>query len=306
MLWMSGIRRDVLEVTTGFLQVPRAATLEYAFAWTALYWPRSLYSLAFLSRITLDMLLLLCVYCYWTRVASERARERWGMAVLYGLLMLLPLTASLAACYVVRPVLTLRYVLPASSVLYTRGRCGGFPAFRTLRWGAVFLLACLMVAHHVEAARPYRPNIKQMGETLAASQEPDGLVLESIVDAYARRMYVDFPEENVHQCPSKSELPGLVTSLLDRHAAVWVLCEFGYSRNYSSLEELEDVLRQGGQEVERRELSSGHYTFMTNSNWPDLSDIGQSIVLYRVSKPFSGGQVQSRTIRPAAISIFSS
>lgn len=307
-LWMLGIRRDVLEVTTGFLQVPRAETIEYVFSWTALYWPRSLYPIAFLSGFFLDLVLLLGVYCHWTRKNSEWTRERWQKTALYGLLMVLPVAVVLASCYLVRPVLTLRYVLPASLLFFilVGGALGSLPT-RPLRWGAVVLLACLMGAHHLEAARPYRPNLKTAGAILNQSQSPnDGLVLESVVDAFARRRYIQFPEERTIVCASKEDLLGSVASLLTRHAVVWVLCEFGYSRNYASLEELEAVLKQGDTTVERMELSSGHYTFMTNSNWPDLSDIGQSIVLYRVSGARLEERNQERNILPAAISIFSS
>ncbi|NLV43641.1 MAG: glycosyltransferase family 39 protein [Candidatus Hydrogenedentes bacterium] len=307
-LWMLGIRRDVLEVTTGFLQVPKAETIEYALTWTALYWPRFLYPLSFLSRILLDMILLLGFYCYWTRQNSGPNNRRWQQMVVYVLLMVAPVVAALAACYLVRPVLTLRYVIPASLLFFilVGGAVGSLPS-RPLRWGAVVLLACLMGAHHLEAARPYRPNLKTAGAILNQSQSPnDGLVLESVVDAFARRRYIQFPEERTIVCASKEDLLGSVASLLTRHAVVWVLCEFGYSRNYASLEELEAVLKQGDTTVERMELSSGHYTFMTNSNWPDLSDIGQSIVLYRVSGARLEERNQERNILPAAISIFSS
>ncbi|HOH30602.1 MAG TPA: hypothetical protein PLC40_13075, partial [Candidatus Hydrogenedentes bacterium] len=82
--------------------------------------------------------------------------------------------------------------------------------------------------------------------------------------------------------------------------------EFGYSRNHAFLDELKEVLRQQGHAVEQMAISLDHYTYMTNSNWPDLSDIGQSIVLYRVSGAPPEERNQVRTILPAAISIFSS
>ncbi len=307
-VWMLGIRRDVLEVTTGFLQVPKVETIEYAVTWTALYWPRSLYPLAFLSRIFLDMTLLLGFYCYWTRGTSEQARERWQKAVLYFLLMVLPVATALAACYLVRPVLALRYVIPASLLFFILvGGAAGSLSSRPMRWGAVALLACLMGVHYFETARPYRPNLKKAGETLSAMQGmDDALVLEGTVNEFARRMYIPFPEERIYECFTKDALPEKVTSLLNRHPAVWVLCEFGYSRNHAFLDELKEVLRQQGHAVEQMAISLDHYTYMTNSNWPDLSDIGQSIVLYRVSGAPPEERNQVRTILPAAISIFSS
>lgn len=307
--WMLGIRKDVLEVTTGFLQIPRVETIEYAFTWAALYWPRSLYPLAFLARVFLDMILLLGFYCYWTRKDSGQARERWEKTGLYVLLMIVPVAVALSACYLVRPVLTLRYVLPASLLFFilAGGALGSLPS-RPLRWGAVALLACLMGVHHFEAARPYRPNLKQVGETLSAMCGPeDILVLEGAINEFARRMYIPFPEERTYECFTKEALPEKVASLLTRHPAVWVLCEFGYARDYAFLKEHEAILRQEGRLVEQMAISLDHYTFMTNSNWPDLSDIGQSIVLYRVSAaPPEEQRNQVRNILPAAISIFSS
>lgn len=306
--WMLGIRKDVLDATTDFLTVPKAAAIEYAFTWTALYWPRDFYSLAFLSRIVLDAVLLLGFYCFWTRMQSDADRERWQRTALYLLLMILPVAAALAACYLWRPALTLRYVLPSSLAFFilVGGAVGSLPV-RPLRWGLAAGLVCLMAAHQVEASRPYRPNMQRAGNILSTIPGPeDALILANVVNEYARRMYVRFDDGRTFDCPDKETLPGMVSSQLNRHPVVWVLCEIGYSRNYSSQEDLEAALRRDGILLERVDISTEHYTFMTNSNWPELSNIAQGIVLYKVSRPRPDMPSQVRSTLPAAISIFNS
>lgn len=285
--WMLGIRRDVLEVTTNFLRAPRAETIEYAFTWAALYWPRSIYYLSFLSHIFIDMVVLLCTYCFWTRKQSEQSRERWQKTVLYLLMMILPLTAAIASCYLLRPALTLRYVLPASLMFFILigGAISSLPR-RFLRWGAASALICLMIAHQVEANRPYRPDLRKAGAVLSQIQTPDeALILASVINIYSREMYIHVPEKQIYECFSKDDLPKLTASLLQHRNIVWVLYEYGYSRGFSSLKELENTLRETGGKVERINLSSEHYTFLLNANWPELSNTAQGLVLYRISPP---------------------
>ena len=305
-LWMLGIRRDVLEATTAFLMLPRPETLEYAFSWAALYLPRSLYTYAPLTRGAVLAVILLTLYVFWTRNRNEQTRERWQRTVLYLLLMAVPVLAALAMSWLVRPAFTLRYLLPSSLFFFVLfgGALGSLPS-RYLRWGAVAALAALMTLHHVEASRPYRPDMRKAGQILS-QQNPgkNGLLLAGIFNPDMERMYLTYAEEHVHRCAMTGEAPAKTLSLLDRYDAVWLLCEFDYGRGYPSHEALEKGLKEADLAFERIELSADHYTFMTNSNWPDLSDIARRIVLYRVCR--LPGPDQARNSLPAAISIFNS
>ena len=305
-LWMLGIRRDVLEATTAFLMPPRPETLEYAFSWAALYLPRSLYAYAPLTRVAVLLVILLTLYVFLTRNRTEQTRERWQRTVLYLLLMAVPVLAALAVSWLVRPAFTLRYLLPSSLFFFVLfgGALGSLPS-RWLRWGAVAALAALMTMHHVETSRPYRPDMRNAGQ-IVSQQDPvkNGLLLAGIFNPDMERMYLNYPEEHVHHCAMTGESTQKTISLLDRYETVWILCEFDYGRGYPSHEAMESGLKEAGLSFKRLELSADHYTFMTNSNWPDLSDIARRVVLYRVSRPPMPNQ--ARNILPAAISIFNS
>lgn len=305
-LWMLGIRRDVLEATTAFLMPPRPETVEYAFSWAALYLPRSLYAYAPMTRGAILLVVLLTLYVFWTRNRTDQTRERWQRTVLYLLLMAVPVLASLAMSWFVRPAFTLRYLLPSSLFFFVLfgGALGSLPS-RYLRWGAVGALAALMTLHHVEASRPYRPDMRKAGQILS-QQDPgkNGLLLVGIFNPDMERMYLNYPEEHLHHCAMTGESTGKTISLLDHYETVWILCEFDYGRGYPSHEAMESGLKEAGLSFKRLELSADHYTFMTNSNWPDLSDIARRVVLYRVSRPPMPNQARSNL--PAAISIFSS
>ena len=186
--------------------------------------------------------------------------------------MAVPVLASLAMSWFVRPAFTLRYLLPSSLFFFVLfgGALGSLPS-RYLRWGAVGALAALMTLHHVEASRPYRPDMRKAGQILS-QQDPgkNGLLLVGIFNPDMERMYLNYPEEHLHHCAMTGESTGKTISLLDHYETVWILCEFDYGRGYPSHEAMESGLKEAGLSFKRLELSADHYTFMTNSNWPEL------------------------------------
>lgn len=306
--WMLGIRLDVLESTTAFLTVPGLADLEYALSWAALYWPRFLYPYAYLTRISVVLVALFVVYCFWKREKTPRANEQWRQTVLFVLLCFFPLLLSLALTYGLRPAFALRYVLPSALPFFILlgGALGSLP-FRAVRWGCVALLLGLLAAHHFEAARPFRPDIRKAGMLLEENySEKDALLILGFIDLESQRMYLNYPQERIHHCHAAEEAPSQVLDLLEAHPNVWILCIFDHGRDYNSYAAMESHLRDAGIVFERTVVSSEHYTFMKNSNWPTLGDVARRVHLYRAEGNFPVPGNQSRRMRPRAISILSS
>lgn len=282
--WMLGIRRDVLLATTNFLRAPNPASIQYAFTWVATYLPRSLYPHAWIGWILVLAIFLFLVYRRHDRIKGEQALRQWHLTVLCTMWMVVPMIIVLGVSYVVYPALMLRYMLPSSLPFFilVGGAIQAIP-FSKLRWIATLGVISLLVIHALEESRPFRPNMGLAGILLKQMKsETSRVLLPGSIDGDTQRLYLNPEKDKFYTSVPIQTLIPTASGLLEEYSDVIALVTFDHGRGFVPNTPVEKEIGVWNMVFEKYEVSNNHYTFMTNSNWPALSDVARKIVIYRL------------------------
>lgn len=281
-MWMKGIKGDVLISSIEFLKAPQVGHVEYIFTWAALYFPRSLYAYLWIARIGVLMIALLILLGMIRRRKSEQDRKRYQSTILYLLTLLVPLILILLSSFFVQPALSLRYVLPASLIFFILiGGALETLLCRPIRWIALLLLVVLLSAQYLEEQRPFRPATKRAGELLAQFNSGNNALVSSL-DPNIQRLYIKYPEKDVYPYQGQEAFPKFAESLLDRYQNVLLLFEYRYL-DQPFYTQLEKEIRNQGLSLKRIKVSSEHRTFLSTWIWPAPFDEAISITIYQVT-----------------------
>ncbi len=279
-LWMLGIDREVLRVTTAFLQPRPLEELVHYYTWSTLYWPLSWYQYAGLSWCFLFMIGWLGVRCFCRRKQTEQDNTRWRFWVLCVLWMVIPMTAALVATYTIQPVIMLRYMLPVSAAFFllVGGAIASLPKV-WLQWTSAAALIIMLFVQHAGDLRPFRPDYQSAGQLITENiGENDYSLIALGLDW---RRYLDVPEDRVETYFANTEIGTRATSLLEQYNAVWAVCVFSYKEKDFSYQMLEENMGVHGLKIERWRISSRHHTFLANNYWPKIIFEKIMVMVYR-------------------------